>query len=95
MTTKKKIAAAVETNVMSAVMNEPYVKTASLTVNVSSLKSGSPMIIEMNGMTKLAMNDPTSAANARPITNATASSKRLPRMRKSRNSLTMSPPPVP
>jgi hypothetical protein len=34
LTTKKKIAAAVETNVMSAVMNAQYRKTASLIVNV-------------------------------------------------------------
>ena len=49
-TTKKKIAAAVETNVMAAVMKAPYRKTASLIVNVSSLKSGLPMIIAMIGM---------------------------------------------
>ena len=85
-----KIAAAVETNVMSAVMNAPYRKTESLIAKVRSLKSGFPMIIATTGMIRSSTSELMSAANARPITRATASSRRLPRMRKSLNSLIMS-----
>ncbi len=92
LTTKKKIAAAVAVNVMAAVMNAPYPNTASLIVNVSPLKSGLPMIIAMIGMIRSSTNEAMSAAKASPITNATASSTRLPRRRKSRNSLTMKVP---
>ena len=61
-------------------------------VNVRSLKSGLPMIIATIGITRLSTNDEMSAANARPMTKATASSTRLPRIRKSLNSLITVPP---
>ena len=57
LTTKKKIAAAVDTNVMAAVMKAPYRNTASLIVNVRSLKSGLPMIIATIGMIRSLTND--------------------------------------
>ena len=88
------IAAAVVTNVISAVRKAPYRNTASLIVNVRSLKSGLPMIIATIGMIRSSTNDVTSAANARPMTKATASSTRLPRIRKSLNSLSIRIPPV-
>src|SRR5687767_6250498 len=61
-------------------------------VNVRSLKSGLPMIIATIGITRLSTNDEMSAANARPMTKATASSTRLPRIRKSLNALITVPP---
>ena len=73
-------------------MNAPYRKTASLIVNVRSLKSGLPMIIAMIGMIRSFTSELTTAANARPITNATASSTMLPRNRKSLNSLSIARP---
>ena len=66
LTTKKKMAAAVATKVMAAVMNASYPNTASLIVNVRPLKSGLPMIIAMIGMTRLSTNELMSAANAGP-----------------------------
>src|ERR671937_2115971 len=59
-------------------------------VKVRLLKSGLPMIIAITGITRLLTSELTTAANAMPITNATASSTMLPRNRKSRNSLSIS-----
>jgi hypothetical protein len=49
------------------------------------------MIIAISGMTRSLTNELTTAANARPMTNATASSMMLPRSKKSRNSFSIWP----
>src|ERR1700694_1803249 len=61
-------------------------------VNVRLRKSGLPMIAAMMGITRLLTSELTTAANARPMTNATASSTMLPLKRKSLNSLIMVAP---
>jgi len=73
LTTKKKTAAAIATNWITAVMNAPYRNTAPLIVNVRPLKSGFPKIIAMIGITRSFTSELTTAANAIPITNAIAS----------------------
>ena len=89
-TMKKNTAPAIATNWIVLVMKAPYRKRASLIVNVRLLKSGLPMIIAITGMIRSLTSELTTAANARPITNATASSRMFPRSRKSRNSLSIS-----
>ena len=59
-------------------------------VNVRSLKSGLPMIIAITGITRLLTRELTTAANAMPITKATASSTMFPLKRKSLNSWSIS-----
>src|SRR5229473_3252893 len=63
-------------------------------VNVRLRKSGLPMIAATMGITRLLTSELTTAANARPMTNATASSTMLPLKRKSLNSLIMVPPSI-
>src|SRR6476646_4796576 len=58
-------------------------------VNVRARKSGLPMIAAMMGITRLLTSELMTAANARPMTNATASSMMLPLKRKSLNSFSM------
>ena len=55
-------------------------------MKVSELKSGFPITAAMIGITRLSTSELMTAAKASPITNATASSIRLPRIRKSLNS---------
>ena len=88
-TMKKKTAAAIARNEIRSVMNVPYVNTDLWIVKVRSSKFGLPTIAAMIGITRFATNEFTSAANARPITNATASVIRFPRRRKSRNSFSV------
>ena len=83
---KKKTAAAIATNWITSVMKAPYRKTESLIVKVRALKSGFPITAAMIGITRLSTSELMTAANARPMTNATASSIRLPFIRKSLNS---------
>src|SRR5262245_42763447 len=54
-----------------------------------ALKSGRPPNLPMIGIRMLSTNEVTTVANARPMTNATASSMRLPLTRKSLNPLSM------
>jgi hypothetical protein len=55
-------------------------------------KSGLPMIIATIGMTRLSTSELMTAANATPITNATASSTMFPRNRKFFSSSSTAPP---
>ena len=55
-------------------------------------KSGLPMIMATIGITRLFTRELTSAPNATPRTNATARSTMLPFIRKSLNSLSITPP---
>ena len=89
MTTKKNTAAAVDTNVIRLLRKSPYGKWLELIVNDRPPKFGWPKIIAMIGVIRSAMNALTSAANTAPMTNATASSTRLPRIRNCLNSCRM------
>ena len=84
---KKNTAPAIETNVISAVMNDPYLNSELWIENVRLLKSDLPTIAPMIGVMISPTNDVRSAANAPPMTNAIASVIRLPCIRKSLNSL--------
>ena len=97
LTMKKNTAAAIAKNVIRSVMNAPYMNTDLWIVNVRSLKFGLPTIAAMIGITRFFTNELIIAANATPMTNATASWIRLPRIRKSRNSLSvpLTIPPIP
>src|SRR5262249_6933946 len=86
-TTKKKIAAATETNVIAALMKSPYLNVLPLIVNESAEKSCEPKIAAMIGVIRSATKAVTSAAKARPITMPTAMSIRFPRKRNALNSL--------
>ena len=89
LTTKKKIATAIDTKEIAAVMKEPYEKTESWMVNVRPLKSTSPKIAAMIGITRSFTNGVTRAANATPMTNATARVTRFPYSRKSLSSFSI------
>ena len=56
-------------------------------------KSGCPKIAPMMGVMTSATNEATTAANARPMTKATAISTRFPFMMNALNSLNMGLPP--
>src|SRR4051794_1715262 len=72
---------------MSALMKSPTLTPAIVTVE----KSGWPPIFPMNPMTML-VNDVITAANARPMMNATASSTRLPRRMNALNPVMLDSP---
>ena len=74
---------------ISMIIGEPDFSGLTFTVNGAVFAYGSFITVAITGITRSFTNELMSAANASPITNATASSTRLPRMRKSRNSLTM------
>src|SRR5579871_1621535 len=94
LTTKKNTAAAITTNVISAFRKLPYRNRLLLIVKLRAEKSGLPPMAAINGVIRSATSAVTTALKARPITTATARSTRLPRMRNSRNSLSIRPPPV-
>ena len=94
-TMKKNTAAAMLTNWIAAVMNEPYRNRDLWIVNDRLLKSTLPTIAPMIGMIRSATNAFRTAANATPITNATANSMRFPLIRKSLNSFTTDSMPTP
>src|SRR5919201_1092693 len=88
LTTKKKTAAAIETNVIRALMKSPYRKRLLWIVNESAEKSCLPTIAAMIGVIRSVTRAVTSAANAIPITIPTARSTRFPRSKNVRNSFT-------
>ena len=65
-------------NVIRAVMKEPYLNSESWILKVRLLKSDLPKIAPMIGMIRSATKELRTAANATPMTNATARVMRLP-----------------
>jgi hypothetical protein len=63
-----------------------------LIVKESRLKSGSPKIAAMSGVSRFSTNAAMTAPNAAPMTTATARSTTFPRIRKSRNSFRIAVP---
>ncbi len=91
-TTTKYTAAATSRNVMSALMNRPYLKMLPLIENARPEKSGLPKIAAISGVIRLSTKALTTAPKAAPMTTATARSTTLPRRMKSRNPLIMALP---
>ena len=86
---KKNTAAAIATNAITELMKAPYRNVEWWIVKLREPKYVLPTIVPRIGTTRSLTNALTSAANATPMTKATATVTRLPRSRKSLNSLRM------